>query len=88
MLNISCKKAAEYMCKKEEGSLTFWQKFQLAYHLLICGVCRVFQQQDQWLQKNLGKVDDHCKGCLSDAEKKSILEKISLEQLPEGPGSV
>lgn len=88
MLNISCRKAAEYMCKKEEGSLTFWQKFQLSYHLLICGVCRVFQQQDQWLQKNLGKVDEHCKGCLTEDEKKAILLKLSSEKLSDSPGSV
>lgn len=75
-LNISCKKAAEYMCRKEEGSLNFWQKFQLSYHLLICGLCRIFQQQDQWLKKNINNVDHHCKGCLSDADKQAILDKL------------
>jgi len=76
MLNISCKKAAEYLCKKEEGSLTFWQRFQLSYHLLICGLCRTYQQQDNWLKQNIGKVDDHCKGCLSDHEKQKILDTL------------
>ena len=76
LLNISCRKAAEYMCKKEELSLTFWQKFQLSYHLLICGLCRRFHQQDQWLQGNIAKVDEHCKGCLSEADKQSILDKL------------
>jgi hypothetical protein len=76
MLNISCRKAAEYMCKKEEGSLTFWQKFQLSYHLLVCGLCRMFQQQDQWLKNNINQVDEHCKGCLSEADKQAILEKL------------
>lgn len=76
MMNISCRKAAELMCKKEEGSLTFWQRFQLSYHLLICGVCRRFQQQDHWLRNNIHKVDEHCKGCLSEAEKKQILETL------------
>jgi hypothetical protein len=75
-LNISCKKAAEYICRKEEGSLSFWQNFQLSYHLLICGLCRIFKQQDQWLKTNINKVDDHCKGCLSDADKQAILEKL------------
>jgi hypothetical protein len=77
MLNISCKKAAEYMCKKEEGSLTFWQRFRLSYHLLICGVCRIFQQQDQWLRKNITQVDEHCKGCLSEADKQAILQTLN-----------
>ena len=76
MLNISCKKAAVYMCKKEEGSLTFWEKFKLSYHLLICGLCRTFRQQDDWLKHNITKVDEHCKGCLSEAEKKEILQKL------------
>jgi hypothetical protein len=76
VLNISCKKAAEYMCKKEEGSLSFWQRFQLAYHLLVCGLCRIFQQQDQWLKNNINKVDEHCKDCLSEADKQVILEKL------------
>ncbi len=75
-LNISCKKAAEYMCKKEEGSLGFWQNFQLSYHLLVCGLCRIFKQQDQWLKDNICKVDEHCKGCLSEEDKKAILEKL------------
>ncbi len=76
LLNISCKKAAEYMCKKEERSLTFRQKFQLSYHLLICGLCRTFNQQDQWLKTNITRVDDHCKGCLTEEEKKEILNKL------------
>lgn len=76
MLNINCKKAAEYMCRKEERSLTFWQRFQLAYHLLVCGLCRTFQQQDRWLQQNVGKVDEHCNGCLSENEKNEILRKL------------
>lgn len=75
-LNISCKKAAEYMCKKEERSLTFWQRFKLSYHLLVCGVCRTFQQQDQWLRTNVTKVDDHCKGCLTEEDKRAILQKL------------
>jgi hypothetical protein len=79
LLNISCRKAAEYMCKKEEGSLGFWQKFQLAYHLLICGLCRTFQQQDGWLRNNINKVDEHCKGCLSEVEKKEILNTLKEE---------
>ena len=76
LLTISCKTAAEYMCKKEEGSLSFWERFQLSYHLLVCGFCRIFQQQDQWLKKNINKVDDHCKGCLSESDKQAILNKL------------
>jgi hypothetical protein len=76
MLNISCRKAAEYLCKKEEGSLNFWQKFKLSYHLLICGICRRFKQQDDWLKDNIIKVDEYCKGCLSEAEKKEILQTL------------
>jgi len=76
-LNISCKKAAEYLCKKEENTLTFWQNFQLSYHLLICGLCRIFKQQDQWLKDNICKAEEHCQGCLSEEEKRAILEKLS-----------
>ena len=76
VLNISCKKAAQYLCKKEESSLGFWQKFQLSYHLLVCGICRRFKQQDDWLKSNIVKVDEHCKGCLSEAEKKEILNTL------------
>ncbi|HEX6916002.1 MAG TPA: hypothetical protein VF145_12220 [Chitinophagaceae bacterium] len=75
-LNISCRKAAEFMCKKEERSLTFWQKFQLSYHLLVCGLCRRYQQQDQWLKSNITNVEEHCKGCLSETDKQQILEKL------------
>jgi hypothetical protein len=76
LLNISCRKAAELMCKKEEGAISFWQNFQLSYHLLICSFCRLFHQQDQWLKKNLPKVDNHCQGCLSETEKQNILNRL------------
>jgi len=75
-LNINCKKAAEYMCRKEEHKLSFWEKLQLSWHLVICGLCRSFQQQDEWLRNNVNKVDEHCKGCLSEADKQAILEKL------------
>ncbi len=75
-LNINCAKASELMCKKEEKRISFWQRFQLSYHLLICGLCRRFRQQDEWLINNLPKVDEHCKGCLSEKEKQDILEKL------------
>ena len=78
-LIISCRTAAVYICKKEEGSLTFWQRFQLSYHLLVCGVCRTFEQQDHWLRNNVNKVDEHCKGCLSTEEKQHIISKLKEE---------
>lgn len=80
-LNISCRKAAEYMCKKEEKALGFWQHLQLSYHLLVCGLCRIFQQQDQWLKNNVNKVDEHCKGCLSDTDKEKILQKLKEQHV-------
>jgi len=67
------------MCKKEEASLTFWQRFRLSYHLLVCGVCRTFEQQDSWLRNNVSRVDQHCKGCLSEEEKQRILQKLKEE---------
>jgi hypothetical protein len=75
-LNISCKKAAGLMVMKEAKVISFWDRFRLSYHLMICSLCRLFYKQDNWLQNNINKVDEHCKGCLSEADKQAILEKL------------
>ena len=76
-LNISCKKAAELMCRKEEKRISFWERIQLNFHLFICGVCKKFELQDRCVTKNISNLQQHCKGCLSEKDKQAILEKMS-----------
>jgi len=76
-ININCKKAAALMSKKEAGLIGFWERLQLSYHLMACSLCRLCHKQDNWLKKNIHKVEEHCKGCLSEADKEAILQKLS-----------
>lgn len=75
-VNISCKKTGEFMGRKEEGTLSLWQNFQVSYHLLICRDCRIFNKQDEWLKANVYKMQDHYKDCLSEADKQTMIEKL------------
>ncbi len=53
--SITCKKAVDYISKKEEGLLTAGMRFQLWRHLMICSLCRIFATQNQIIIKAFNK---------------------------------
>lgn len=76
-LNISCKKAAELICRKEEKRISFWQRVQLNFHLFVCRVCKKLELQDRCITKHIANLQQHCQGCLSEQEKQAILDKLN-----------
>ncbi len=41
----NCKQATLLSIKKDEGSITFFERLKLSYHLLYCDPCRRFIDQ-------------------------------------------
>ncbi len=52
-MSISCKKATDYISKKEEGKLTLFQRYQLWRHLAICSLCKRFDKQNKQIRANI-----------------------------------
>ncbi len=48
---ISCQKAADLVCQRLDRRLSVWERFQLRFHLLMCRVCRKFEQQTESLDR-------------------------------------
>jgi predicted metal-binding protein len=44
---ISCKRAVNFISKKEEGKLSSGQRFALWRHLGECSLCRIFSVQNK-----------------------------------------
>lgn len=54
-LMISCKEATFLMAKKEEGRLSFAEKFKLSIHTSMCSLCKRFEKQTS----RIGKESKH-----------------------------
>jgi hypothetical protein len=77
-ITITCKKAVDYISKKEEGKLSLWQRVQLWRHLAICGLCRRFAEQNDTIKAMFQMPGHHHH--LTDDEKKKIAEAVFGEQ--------
>ncbi len=79
-LMISCREAGLLITiKQHHGELTFYQKVQLAFHNMICKVCKLWAKQSSQLSnmlKDAFSKEDHK---LAD-EKKEKMEK-DLDEL-------
>jgi predicted anti-sigma-YlaC factor YlaD len=71
--NITCKKAVDYLSKKEEGKLGTVQRFQLWRHLASCSLCRIFSEQNTVIARAFRRSAAEGAG-LSSADKLRILE--------------
>lgn len=54
-MGITCKKAVDFISKKEEGKLSLIQQSQLLWHLAICYVCKRFKNQNSLIISTLKK---------------------------------
>lgn len=70
---ISCKEATKFISQKEEGKLSFHQRWQLWQHLAICAVCRLFNKQNKVIINSISHIDDHNDALLTQSEKESII---------------
>ena len=69
-ITITCKKAVDYISKKEEGKLSVLQRVQLWRHLAVCNLCRRFADQNDTINAMFKKHVSHHH--LTDDEKKNI----------------
>jgi len=62
ILFLSCLKASELVEKKMHFKLSFTEKMQLKLHKSMCGACRVYEKQSNFIEKGIsmqkpGQVD-------------------------------
>ena len=70
---ISCKKAVDYVSRKEEGKLSSGQRFALWRHLKECSLCRIFSVQNAIIGKAIAQ---HETKELTPAEKAGIIKSV------------
>lgn len=70
---ISCKKAVDYVSKKEEGKLSSTQRFALWRHLKACSLCRIFAVQNKIIGKAMVQAESKD---LTSAEKAAIIKEV------------
>ena len=77
-MGITCKKAVDYISKKEEGKLNFIQQWQLWQHLAICYVCKRFKKQNRIIVDALKKfhLRESAEQQLKPAEKQKIIHLL------------
>jgi len=75
-LQITCKKATEYIILREEGKLSPKKRLQLWLHFGICGLCKLFSKQSKFISRNAAHLHEHIDVSLSDAEKQTIVESL------------
>lgn len=52
---IMCREATRLMSLKIEQPLTFQQKAQLAFHLSMCGACRCYDKQFNFMHDSFNR---------------------------------
>lgn len=77
--SISCRRAVDYISKREEGRLSAVQRFQLWRHLAVCSLCRLFSRQNAVLTEALRQVPPPPP--LSPAQKDALADAV-LRQDP------
>ena len=74
---ISCKKAVDYISKKEEKKLSAGQRFALWRHLKACSLCHTFNAQNKIIRKAIGQQPDKT---LTPAEKEAIINTAIVKE--------
>ncbi len=75
-MRISCKKAVDYISKKEEGKLNFYQKYLLWSHLAICYVCKRFEKQNKLIISIFKSNPNRVIEVLQKSDKEDILRAL------------
>ena len=73
---ISCKEATKFILQREEGKLTFHQRWQLWQHLAICAVCRLFNKQNKVIINSASHLHDYDDALLTQSEKEFIISAL------------
>jgi hypothetical protein len=78
-LQITCKKATEYIIQREEGKLSFKKHVQLWLHFGICGLCKLFSKQSKYISRNAPHLHEHIKDALSQTDKSAIITELEKQ---------
>ncbi|MGB0885433.1 MAG: hypothetical protein ACPGVH_04570 [Chitinophagales bacterium] len=73
---INCKKASELVSKKIDRRLSFSEKISLKIHNIICGVCTMFETENQVISECLKKNNKNIP-LINEKKKKEIQEAIN-----------
>lgn len=76
-MSITCRKAAEFIVKKEEGKITLWQRWLLWRHTAACSLCKLFSQQDKVISASLKQAAKHRHSILEDADKDAMVSAMN-----------
>jgi hypothetical protein len=77
---ITCKRAIDYISKKEEGKLSTWKRIRLWQHLAVCDLCSRFSEQNKLLAKFLSGHQQKQLHQLPETKKQEIIERILDEK--------
>lgn len=78
-MGITCKKATEFIVKKEEKKITFFQTIQLWQHFLICSLCKRFYKQNDIISNALSAKETVEDKKLSNEDKMSIIKLLEKD---------
>ncbi len=73
---ISCKEATKFISQKEEGKLSFRQRWLLWQHLTVCALCRLFSKQNKVIINSAPHLHDYSDALLTKSEKESIIAAL------------
>ena len=73
---ISCKEATNFISQKEEGKLSFRQRWQLWQHLAVCTFCRLFNKQNKVFIKSAPHLHEHTDAALTATQKDSLIKAL------------
>lgn len=77
---ISCRQVSHLLSERRERLLNLRERVGLRLHLLICGECRRFARQIDWIQRVLARArsDDQCaiQRSMPDATRERIAQAL------------
>jgi len=79
-LHISCKESVDYINKKEEAKISFWQQVQLWNHLAICSLCKRFAKQNKTLTELFKKSETSSNVQFTEEEKNNIIHTLTITE--------
>lgn len=78
-LFITCDEATLICNKSQYNEASFFDKFKLNLHFLICKICRLYNKQNSIMTGLFSMKASDCKKekkCLSQREKEALKEKL------------
>jgi hypothetical protein len=73
---ISCKEATDFISRKEEGKLSFRQRWQLWQHLAVCSFCKLFYKQNKIFSNSASHLHEHTNATLSQEQKEYLIKAL------------